>query len=444
MSFKIKRFLVIMLFYTLQINAQTVSPVMPTTELMPTSEPAISTNLSSSTPTQIPTKLPTANKAPVMIPIAKETETAPINNITTPATTPKTAIIKTAEPTTSLKMPTPLEMPTEQIKSNIPSATPTELKKIDTPQPKPSTQVKRQPQQGTISDKELDFEVENQTGKTLYVSCFSYIKKRPFSRWRWDKSDIYKIEDKKSVTVNVDTIIDEQDRNNTFGYLAVFENMDEAEDSTFQLLDDNRKIDLDLIIQLKDKKVVLEIEKYGIAGEFYDYDFANKKKDLKPYPELDFYIENKTGKTILVTCFVYQKKAKGTWLAQKTKESWAEEDETRDDMSVWRFDKTSVIKIKPNESGLIDIDSIIEPRDRIYMRGYLAVFGENEKEEAEKSIYELLPARRKLDLGRLVDLKDKQISVYTERYGILGNFIDYVPQPTTKPNITNIIKGYFK
>lgn len=131
-------------------------------------------------------------------------------------------------------------------------------------------------------------------------------------------------------------------------------------------------------------------------------------------------------------------------MAKKTKESWSAVEDTRDDMSVWRFDKTPVIKIKPNEIKLIDVSNITELRDKIYVRGYLAIFDEDEQASAENAIYELMPSKQKLEIGKLIDLKNKKIVVYTERYGAIGNIIDYVARPAQKPNIKGIINGYFK
>jgi len=378
---------------------------------------------------QIAGQMPSASQMPDMQPLAAAVPVAQSSETQTQQATQASVA----------QAPTTQEPATQKIKTQEQASKKTDIKKSS---------------EGTLTSTELDFEVENQTGKTVYITCFSYIKKRPFSRWHWNKSPIYKIEDNKNLIVDLPTIPDAEDRNNTFGYVGVFDSKKEAEDSTFELLNDNQKIDLDIITQLHNKKVTLQIEKYGLAGEFYDFDFtkidekvdkkASKKKDVKKTPELDFYVENKTGKTIYITCFVYEKKAKGTWLAKKTTESWTVNEETRDDMSVWRFDKTPVIKIKPNETGLIDVDTIIEPRDRIYVRGYLAIFDEDEKEMADKSIYELTPQQRKLDIGKLIDLKNKNVTIYTERYGITGNLVDYVVKPTQKPDIKKIINGYFK
>lgn len=401
MFFKAKLLTFVLIVYTLQTLAQVEqSPIVPDAQ----------NQLISSV-----NQMPSADKIPDMQPIPAHVQPEPTTQ---------------PEPAQTIKTNNAKEQKPEQVS-------------------KEKTDIKKSPE-GTLTSTELDFKVENQTGKTVYITCFSYIKKRPFSRWRWDKSPIYKVEDNKTVVVDLPTIPDEEDRNNTFGYIGVFETKKEADDSTFELLNDNQKIDLDIITQLHNKKVTLEIEKYGIVGEFYDFDFkkidekVDKKKEIKKEPELDFYVENKTGKTIFVTCFVYEKKAKGTWLAKKTSESWNVNEETRDDMTVWRFDKTPVIALKPNETGLIDVDTIIEPRDRIYIRGYLAIFDEDEKDMADKSIYELTSQQRKLDVGKLIDIKNKKISIYTQRYGITGNFIDYVVKPTQKPDIKKIINGYFK
>jgi len=295
--------------------------------------------------------------------------------------------------------------------------------------------------QVSSSNKSLDYEVENTTGKTIYIAGLSYIKKRPFSKWRWDKSPIYKLGANQTTIVNIDTIDDDEDRAGIFGYLGVFDNGKEAQDSTFESLEDKRKIDLDLLAQLKNKKVRIEIETYGIVGEFYDYDFVKLTGGEKTIPELDFTVENHTGKPIIATCFVYEKKAKGTWLARKTKESWGAEEEARDDMSPWRFDKTSVIKISPGGEGVIDVDTIVEPRDRIYVRGYLVIFDEDEQKLAEAVTYELLPKRlQKLDLGRLIDMKNNNIKIYTEKYGS-SEFIDYTVQPIKSPDFSKVTKG---
>lgn len=423
----------ILLICTIQVFTQLPDPVMPVDATQELKDSDIIM------PIQIPDSMPAASQNPIMPPISNIIQESPQKTLA------DTTLASKITPTNSQTLTTQQQTISQQSISQKTLAEQKHSPYKNQPQlnkKKPTLH----PKEVTLTASDLDFEVENKTGKTIYVVCFAYINKRPLSRWRWDKSSIYKIEVNKSVIIDLDTIPDEENRNKTFGYLGIFDNKKEADDSTIELLDDNKKIDLDIIAQLQGKKVTIEIEKYGIAGEFYDFDFqdVDKKKEDKKQPELDFYVENKTGKTILVTCFVYQKKAKGNWLAKKTTESWSNSEDLRDDMSVWRFDKTPIIKLKPNETGLIDVDTIIEPRDRIYIRGYLAIFDEDEQELAEKAAYELLQSKRRLEIGKLIELKHKKISIYTEKYGAMGNFIDYVVKPTQKPDINKIITGYLK
>ncbi len=278
--------------------------------------------------------------------------------------------------------------------------------------------------------KELDFDVENKTGQTVYVTCFAYQRKRYFGNWRWDKSPVYIIEDNQTVTMDVDTIPDEQDRNYVFGYLGIFKDKKSAEDATYELSDDRNLLDLDQLIKLKGKKVTLEIEHYGFKGEFFEYDFVPKKEVEAEAPyELDFAVENTTGKPIIVTCFVYQKKAKGDWVAAT---------ESKDDMTVWRYDKTPLIRLEPGEIGIVDIDPIVTKRDREYVRGYLAVFDEDEEDLAINCTYETLDTRYKLNLGELFRLKNTKIIVDVEKYGIMQDFLDFVPKEASDIDFTKI------
>ncbi|MCB9493612.1 MAG: hypothetical protein H6679_05035 [Epsilonproteobacteria bacterium] len=276
---------------------------------------------------------------------------------------------------------------------------------------------------------QIDFDVENQTGKTLYVTCFSYIKNRDFGNWRWDKSPIYQLNPNQKTTIDIDTIPDERDRNYVFGYLGVCESFEEAELSSYQLLPDRKKLDLDQLSKLKGKKVVIQIERYGFHGEQLEYDFIDKQKPVKAVKELDFMIENQTGQAIYVTCFVYQKRAKGQWIAAI---------EPKDDMTVWRFDKTELLRLEPGQEAMIDVDTLFANRDRTYVRGYLALFNENEFEIAQQATYELLDSHRKLHLGELRRLHNQKIIIKVEEYGLTSDFIDYTIKPTRKIDFTNI------
>lgn len=275
-----------------------------------------------------------------------------------------------------------------------------------------------------IAPNELDFEVENLTGKTIYIACFAYMRKRIHSRWRWGKSPVYKVKNKQSVIIDVAAIEDKNDRKNVFGALGVFETHREAQDATYELTHDKNKLDLDRIADLKGKKVTIETERYGFKDPFLDYDFVDSRKELTRIkgktPELDFLVVNNTKKTIYICSFVYMKKAKSSWIAAI---------DEKDDMSTWRFDKTPVLKVKHGQTAYIDVDTIIPKRDRTNVLGYLGIFNKDEKLLAHKATYELLNSNQKIQLGNLFRLKNKKIILEIEQYGIKGDIIDYVVKP---------------
>lgn len=260
---------------------------------------------------------------------------------------------------------------------------------------------------------ELDFQVENATGKTIFVTCFSYIQKEKFVTWRWDKSPVYKIESGKSVSVDIDTISDTLNRDHTFGYLTIFNNEEDARNSIFELVDDEKKIDLDKIYELKGKKVVIDIEQYGFKKERLDPKVEDLFKKKALHPELDFIIENDTGKTIFVTAFVYQIK-----------------DNIR---SVWNYDKTSILKLEQGQSGILDVDTITEGRDRLYMIATLGVFAAHQEQLARESTYELLEPRNKITLGALSRLSGNMVVIQAEQYGKLGDINEFDIRPSSSP-----------
>ncbi|MFA5074898.1 MAG: hypothetical protein WC436_02235 [Candidatus Babeliales bacterium] len=257
----------------------------------------------------------------------------------------------------------------------------------------------------------LDFMVKNKTGRTIFVTCFYYMQTEPFTRWRWDKSKVYKIEDSQKVIIDLDVVPDVLIRKNIYGYLAVFATEKEAQDSIFELLDEKHKIDLNLIYKLKNKKVAIKVERYGFKDYSLDYDLENLIPDQKETlikSEVDFLVENKTGKPIWLTCFSYQKK---------------------ENKPIWQYAKTPVIRIEKDQSAIVDIDTIVQKvykeEDIFNIFGYLAIFDENEKEEALDSTYELLKEHKKLFIGPLFLLKDKKIVLGIEKYGIVGDIFDY-------------------
>ena len=277
---------------------------------------------------------------------------------------------------------------------------------------------------------ELDFDVENLTGKPIYVTCFTYQRRRSFERWHWLKSPIYEILPGHSVTIDIDTVPDKHDRNFVFGYLGVMDSKLEAEESIFELLHDSKKLDLDLLHALKGKKVTIQIERYGMKGDFLDYDFVKKDgTGQQALEELDFAVENQTGKTVFAVGFIYEKKAKGSWIGAT---------EEKDDMTVWRYERTNVIKLVPGATGVIDVDSIATHRDRGYVRGYLAIFDEVHEDQAKTAIYELLDSANKLNLGELARLGGKKIVLEVQNYGIMQDMVNYTVKPVKKIDFTSI------
>lgn len=291
--------------------------------------------------------------------------------------------------------------------------------------------ISKKIKQGILSPDRLDFIVENKTGKTIYVCCFAYMRKLPLTQWNWRKSFVYEVKAQDSVIVHLPKVREADDRKNTFGILGVFEDFKEATDSTYELLPDENKIDLDLLEELHGKKVTIEIEKYGFKKPFYDYDFVKTDSKKTELPSLNFFVKNETGKPIYVTSFIYMKKAKGRWVAAI---------DDKDDMTVWRFDKTNIVQLEPNQTGTIEVESNDAERDRDYMLAFLGVFTNFEKTLAEQSTYELLAPENKLHLGPLKDVAGKTIALEVEQYGIAGDIVDYVVKEPHRIDFTKVAR----
>lgn len=263
----------------------------------------------------------------------------------------------------------------------------------------------------------LNFDVENKTSKTIFTTCFSYIKKDLSTRWRWDKSPIQKIDVNKKATMLIDAVPDESDRKEVYGILAVFDSAEEAEDATYELLDDNSKLDLDLLCQLKDKTVTIEVEKYGFKKEKFDYEFKKKSDSNHALSPLDFAVENQSGSPLYVVCFIYHPKEK------------------KGQFDPWHYEKGAVVMLNPQETKMIPVPPVYDNYNRIYMQGILAIFEADEEKLAQDCTYELLDNDRKLKLGRLTDLDNKKVTVGIERYGVVGDFIDYTIKPIQHPRL---------
>ncbi|MBT4594461.1 hypothetical protein HOD08_01125 [bacterium] len=277
---------------------------------------------------------------------------------------------------------------------------------------------KEKPEQKTS---ELDFTVENKTGKTTHVCCFTYLRKETIMPWRWDKSEVYTLKPGESIKVDIDTLKDKIVRENVFGHLGIFDTAQAAENASPYNVSDENKLDLDKLSRINGKAVALTTEVYGVkvsrAKQPYerknyflqDGDHAEKMK------ELDFPIENKTGKTILATVFIYEKPQR------------------QEPYSSWLYSKTPIYKLAPNESVTIDIKTLKDQYDWRYMSGTLAVFDESEEQNATEATYESLGKKAKKFLGRLRNLQKKKIVVEIEKYGNSGDKIEYTVGKISSP-----------
>lgn len=283
--------------------------------------------------------------------------------------------------------------------------------------------------------KDLTFFVQNVSGSTLFVANFAYIKPRRFNRWRWRKSAVQEIKSQEKISMSIRTLDDYKDSKEIFGALGVFPNKPEAETATYELMKDENKLDLDSITALAGKTVIIGVERYGLRQPFYDYDFVEnneytKKNASGGEQELDFFVQNKTGRPVFITGFIYSKKAKGKWTASE---------DDKDDMSVWRFYKTKVLRLENNQTGYVDVDTIIPKRDRNYVRGYLGVFDENHEEEAHNKTFELLSDQEKITIGSLNRRHGSTIILEVERYGVSNDVIDFTVKPIRWIDFTKIV-----
>lgn len=255
----------------------------------------------------------------------------------------------------------------------------------------------------------LSVKVKNITSRTLYATCFCYLKKKNSPRWHWYKTPVYALEGDAEATIPIAHIPEYRTRKNVYGVLGVFTDRHKAEQAIYELMDDHNKIDLDRLTKIQDNTILLGVEKYGIQGDVFDYDFVPDDQETTVVPELDFVVHNQTGKPVYATAFIYQKK---------------------EDMPVWKYDKSPVIRIEAGDQGVIDVDTLTDPYDRKYMRGYLAVFDEAEEQQAHQATYQLLKSHQKITLGLLSALQSKKVVLKYQRYGILGDSLKFKIEDT--------------
>jgi hypothetical protein len=70
----------------------------------------------------------------------------------------------------------------------------------------------------------------------------------------------------------------------------------------------------------------------------------------------------------------------------------------------------------------------------------LAIFDENEREFAEKSTYETLDLKYKLNLGPLSPRAGRTILLSVEKYGLENDIIEFTTKPIRWINFKEIIR----
>jgi hypothetical protein len=242
------------------------------------------------------------------------------------------------------------------------------------------------------------FHVVNKLGRPVFVVPFAYLKRFTTDPWHWEKMSILELGLDQAGLVEVGSIPTADDLTTVFGCVRICDTKQEAEDATYQLTLDTKKIDLDLLALLHGKSIVLHSSLYGVEGERLSYETVPSRWTVALAP-LDFLVLNKSSTRMFVTSFFYGK------------------EQDADEFAPWRFSKSPVYKLEPEQSTLIKVETIKDPYDRGYLRGYLGVFGEDEASKAENSTYELLTPDQKRPLGPLALLKDKHVIVTSRAYG---------------------------
>jgi len=250
-----------------------------------------------------------------------------------------------------------------------------------------------------VKENELDFLVKNTTGDPIYITGFYYARKPSSINWSWYKTNVYRLSHNQITLIDIDTLPDEKERTQVYGYLGIFSDETDAETSTFELTDDRKRIPLKHLINLKNKMVVIEDREYGIEGQKLDFSIIDRPENTYiQKSELDFILENRTGKDLWTTTFVYQR------------ESPAE--------TIWDYEKTPVQLLENGESIFVDVDSIIPSENKKFAHAFVALFDIHEKKQAHAATFRLLPHEKRLDIGKLIKLQSKKVVIHSRPYGL--------------------------
>lgn len=245
----------------------------------------------------------------------------------------------------------------------------------------------------------FDFELKNETNKTIYAVCFYYGMRESGLRWMWQKSAVVKLEpnDKKKMHLHT---LNKDIKNLVHGSLATFDNEEDANNSIFELLTDFQILELPLLKDIKGKTLILKIDPYASKGRNLYYKIIDNEMKYSDI-NLDFYVENKSNEDIIIASFIYKK--------YTTQEQWS-------------FYKTDVIEIKNGEQKLIPAGYVENKYDEGNIRGYLGIFKKDEYQKAKDSTFFLLNSKEKLEIGKLTNYKDKKVVIIPSTYKNLSKY----------------------
>lgn len=266
----------------------------------------------------------------------------------------------------------------------------------------------------------IKFHVKNELGRKAFIVPFAYVKRFLTDTWHWVNLSTLELENGAVGLVDVGVLADEDGADTVFGAFRLCNTREEALNATYELSEDFQRIDVGLFSNLKNKTAVLRATKYGVEGERLSYEVSPSqwKKELPP---LDFRVLNTHNAPVFVSAFFYGK------------------GQDCDSVLPWRFSKGSVCALKPGESAVLKMERIKDPYDWNNVKGYLAVFHENEGRKAENATYELLKPEEKIALGPLSQLIGKQVALTSRLYGNETVFdISTSPVPSAASGTTTV------
>lgn len=264
-------------------------------------------------------------------------------------------------------------------------------------------------QKGTekISSKAFTITLENTSTSDLYGCLFYYAKENLENRWSWHKSEVVNIRPQSSAKISITVSSrSKSDLEDVQSCLSVFNNKDDAEMAIIELLSDEKRIDLGKLLPLNNKSIKISPETYGFKTNKISYSIVEQTNSETQH-ELSFSVVNSIGKNIYLTGFIY---------------------EHFNAHPQWDFEKLPVVFFPHNASAKVTIPTESNRYNWENIHGYLALFDEDQKQEADFSIYESLDPSNKVNLEALVKINKQTIILEPKTYGILTGFAEEYPE----------------